>query len=424
MGYFWRVYLESVEGFILDTTELDDTDVRLGYVSTELDDPRVKIRSVNYQGGRNRELDNFPPTTISVVFDNRDGLFNPNNTSSPYYGLIYPGKQINVQYVNSFPNFFYDRRSDAFTGVVTSWSFDFDVNGDAIATVTAKDLLGKLAGIEIAPSVVPQESTAARFNRICTLAGLNASQFQSNLSYSVMAAGTISGDALQLLQDVAFHEQGYVVARPNGVIYFGERNWLQRVPNYFFSQGEPYVDPDLPFYFPVYPSAYESLAMTYSDDSIANYVTTTSSLGTATAVNSQSISIYNQTNQSYEVTFSSFAQQTQLARWLATTYGLPEFRPLELTFSMDALLALPPLNGTTAFPFTQLNSYGLLAQVKFDPPGSGEVIDSLYVVSSWKHSSTPSGYTVTIGLEPATFANLFILDDPQNGLLDTNILAF
>ena len=114
--YKWEVALQSPTGFVLGTDELDTG--ALGFTTINLDDSRVKIRSVNYGGGRNRELDSLPPATATIVFDNRDGLFNPNNTSSPYYGSIFPGKQIVLSYndgVNSAPVFF---------GQTVAWSFD------------------------------------------------------------------------------------------------------------------------------------------------------------------------------------------------------------------------------------------------------------------------------------------------------------
>ena len=145
-GYEWRVSLESQTGFVLDT-DLLDTGV-LGFLNTPLTDSRVKIRSVSVQGGTNRELDKIPPSTATIVFDNRDGLFNPDNTSSPYYGQIFPGKTISLEYVNKVSGASFNDALNLFYGVVTDWSFGYDVSGDATATVSAKDLLGLLAGLD------------------------------------------------------------------------------------------------------------------------------------------------------------------------------------------------------------------------------------------------------------------------------------
>jgi hypothetical protein len=406
--YKWEVALQSPTGFVLNTDQLDTG--QLGFTTINLDDSRVKIRSVNYGGGRNRELDSLPPATATIVFDNRDGLFNPNNTSSPYYGSIFPGKQIVLSYndgVNSFPVFY---------GQTVSWSFDFDVNGDATATVSAKDTLGSLAGVLIPSTFASQESSGARFARICTLAGLNDAQFVYNTGSSILAAESIEGDALQLVQDVVFQEQGYVTVDSYGRIFFEGRNTLQapELVTYIFANNEPLTSG--------FVTPYTNLEMVYSDDSIINSVTTTSALGTAVSTNSASVTQYGKVSKSYDTSYSTFVEQQSFGQFITYTFGDPQFRPLELTVSIDNLLA----NNAEAY-FVGLREYGFLARVVFDPPGAGDVIDSTYVVSSWSHSSTPASYTLTVGFEPLTFQNVFRLDEYSffySGQLDSGILAF
>jgi hypothetical protein len=395
----------------------------LGFLTTPLDDSRVKIRSVSFQGGRNRELDAIPPSTATIVFDNRDGLFNPSDTSSPYFGIIFPGKAISLDYVNKVAGVSLDASVNVFSGVVTDWSFDFDINGDATATVSAKDLLGLLAGVNIPATAVPQESTEARFKRICLLAGLNDAQVATGGSYSVMASGTIEGDALQLAQEVVFHEQGYTLVLGGG-ISFVARNVIPNGYNAFFTNtgsGEGGI-PNYPF---------TDLQVAYSSDTVANSVTTTSTLGTAVFTDSAKVAQFGLTSKSYDVSYSTIAQQKDLAGFLVNTYGAPEFRPNSLTVSIDGLLSLPyfttnQIDGNYALQFVgSTYSYGLPVRVLFAPPGgSVDWIDETLVISSWSHSSTPSGYNVTIGLEPNPFQNVFVLDNLFFGVLDEDKLGF
>jgi hypothetical protein len=413
-GYEWIVSLESATGFLLDTDELDVD--QLGFLTTALDDSRVKIRSVSMQGGRNRELDAIQPSTATVVFDNRDGLFSPENTSSPYYGLLYPGKLISIDYVDKIGG---PRTYDLwqfFVGFVSEWSWDFDVNGDAIAVVSATDTLGILSTITIENQSAPVESTGARIRRICALAGLNAAQYFVDEGFSILEATTLNGNALQLAQAAAFQEQGYLYATL-GYIQFLQRNAFQEYAYAIFTNQ------------PVTSSStynYESVQMAYSLDSVSNPVTTTSALGTATVIgNSQSLQ-YGKHSKTYETEFSTFKQQQDFAQYLVNSYGTPEFRPEALTFSLDRVLAQDKID---------VSSYaiGLLVlatqpryPVKFYFVDSalGMNSDKLYVLSSFSHSSTPASYTLTVGFEPATFQGVFRLDDPSSGLLDTGILAF
>jgi hypothetical protein len=367
-------------------------------------------------GGRNRELDAIQPSTATIVFDNRDGLFSPENTSSPYYGLLYPGKLIVLDYLDKIGgptlyNFWH-----FFVGFVSEWSWDFDINGDAVAVVSATDTMGILSTITINNESAPQESTGARFARICALAGLNAAQYKWFEGQSTMAATTLSGNALKLAQDTAFHEQGYMYATL-GYIQFLERNSFQEYAYATFTNQAISA-----------PSTYnyDSVKMAYSLDSVSNPVTTTSTLGTATAIGSSQSLQFGKHSQTYETEFSTFAVQDQFTKYLVNNYGTPEFRPEALTFSLDRVLAQDKID---------VSSYaiGLLVlateprypvRFYFVDPARGMTSDKLYVLSSFSHSSTPASYTLTVGFEPATFQGVFRLDDPQYGLLDTGILAF
>ena len=420
-GYEWRVSLQSNTGFVLDTDKLDTG--ALGFLTTPLTDSRVKIRSVNISGGRNRELEAIPPSTATIVFDNRDGLFNPDNSTSPYYGLIFPGKSIQLEYVNKISGIAYNQSISVFYGFVTEWTFSFDLNGDAVATVSAKDLFGSLADVTIPATSVTQESTAARFTRICALAGFNPGQVTSNGSFSTLSAATISGNAAQLAQDVLFQEQGsYWVLGSS--IFFNARNTLPNGYNFFFTNTSETVTN-----IPTYP--FNSLEIAYSNDSVANSVTTNSPLGTAVITDAAKVATYGKTSASYDVAYSSFGQQNDLTGFLVNTYGAPQFRPKSMTVSVDSLLTLGNqfnsnlIDGYTAYNFISATYvYGLPVRVKFDPPGDGDVIDKKLIISSWNHSSTPAGYDITIGLEINPFQDVFVLDSATFGVLNSNKLGF
>jgi hypothetical protein len=415
--YEWRVALESATGFVLDT-DLLDTGL-LGFLTTELDDPRVKIRSVDVQGGRNRELDRLPPGTARIVFDNREGLFSPGELSSPYYQSIFPGKLISLSYVSKLPGIYQNLSFLLFSGIVTDWSFDFDLNGDATATVSAKDYLGFLADVSIPSTAVPEETTGKRFERICLLAGLNSQLISYDTGYSTLAAGTIEGNALSLVDEVVFQEQGFLYV--SNYIGFRSRNSDQRVPEFVFSDTRNNSS-SIP---------YTSFNTFFSNDSIQNQVTTTSALGTATATNASSVTQYGSFSTSYETLFSNLLQQENFGRYLATTYGVPQYRPDGVTISVDDLLTFPNVfNGSNAYDgfwgvyVTALAAYGAVCTVEFDSPGSGYGFGETLVVSSWAYSSTPGSYTLTVGFESAVFLNTFILDDLTSGILDNNELAF
>jgi hypothetical protein len=414
-SYNWRISLESVTGFVLNTDVLNTG--QLGFLSTVLDDAGVKIRSVSMSGGRNRELDAIQPSTATIVFDNMAGLFTPDNPYSPYSSLIFPGKLIGIEYVeviNGVPGF----RLPFFNGVISEWSWDFDVNGDAIATVSATDSLSILATVEIQDTAAPAETTGARISRILALAGLNASQGSIDTGVSTMAATTLSGNALQLAQQAAFHEQGFLFAQ-SGAIQFWQRNKSESAGIATFSNertGDYYNE----FY-------YDSVQMGYSNDSISNIVTTVSALGTATASSTSSISQYGEIAKSYDMEYSTFAEQQQFGNFLVDVYGTPQFRPQELTFSVPRYLDRDSTTGRSSAAFLVEVGMNVGYPISFtflDPVKGMNIRYETLLTSSFSHSSTPSGYTVTIGLEPATYLKIFRLDSAFYGVLDQNVLAF
>jgi hypothetical protein len=166
--------------------------------------------------------------------------------------------------------------------------------------------------------------------------------------------------------------------------------------------------------------------MGYSLDSVSNPVTTTSTLGTATAVNTSNVGLYGDYSRSYDTEFSTFAQQDGFTKFLVNFYSTPQFRPSSLTFSFDRILADDVANGTSyALNFLFLSVYfSATVQVTFVDNARGMNTNSNYLVSSFSHSSTPASYTVTIGFEQEIAANWFTLDFPELGVLDTNILGF
>jgi hypothetical protein len=306
-----------------------------------------------------------------------------------------------------------------FSGFISDWSWDFDINGDAIATISATDTLGLLATIDIANVSAPDEDSGSRIARICLAAGLNPSQIDifigGGYGQSIMAATTLAGNALQLVQDTIFQEQGYFFAY-DGVLRYIQRGLFYQTAGYLTNvPGGPE-----PAFF------YSAVEMGYSLDTVSNPVTTTSSLGTATAVNTSNLGLYGDYSRSYDTQFSTFLQQSEFTKFLVNFYSTPQFRPSSLTFSFDRILADDVANGTSyALNFLFLSVYfSATVQVTFVDSARGMNTDSLYLVSSFSHSSTPASYNVSIGFERVIPENWFRLDETEYGVLDVNVLGF
>lgn len=92
------------------------------------------FRSYDIQRGRQRELQRFDAGTLSLVLDNSDNRFDPQNTSSPYYPNVVPMSRVRVK--ATWLGVTYTR----FVGYINAWPNNFDLTSwDATVTINATD---------------------------------------------------------------------------------------------------------------------------------------------------------------------------------------------------------------------------------------------------------------------------------------------
>lgn len=85
------------------------------------------VRSVSIDRGKQAEdEDHVQPGTATIVLENRDGRFDPNNGGSPYAPNVKPMKRVRVRATNPADSTVYD----LFTGYIMSWPQQY-VEGDA-----------------------------------------------------------------------------------------------------------------------------------------------------------------------------------------------------------------------------------------------------------------------------------------------------
>ena len=76
--------------------------VEIGFNSEPLDEPQSftdvsdYVRNFDISRGRQLELSSFNAAVATVVLDNSDDRFTPQNTSGPYYGKIKPSKRLRI----------------------------------------------------------------------------------------------------------------------------------------------------------------------------------------------------------------------------------------------------------------------------------------------------------------------------------------
>jgi hypothetical protein len=98
------------------------------------------VRALSIRRGRQDELARVEAGTLDLLLDNRDARFNPENTSSPYYGNLVPKRQVRVLARSGATT------ATLFTGFVGGFSQEWpDAGTDAVVRLGAVDLMGLLA---------------------------------------------------------------------------------------------------------------------------------------------------------------------------------------------------------------------------------------------------------------------------------------
>lgn len=405
--------LETTSGFTLGTDQLDSG--VLGYLFTSIG---AKVRSASWQRGRNSFFDNYSAGSATVVFDNRDRLLDPVNTSSVLYGQLYPGRQFSLFLTQATST------ATVFSGYVDSWEYDYTLDGDATVTVRIIDAFSYLANIDISSISAPAESSGARVRRVLSNIGWPVSKQNIDNGYSTLAAETITGvSVLEYLSKVAQSEFGQFYMDRQGILTFESRNAVSVFSDIRVTNVVGDVN-----------STSSDVMFDYSFDRMFNNVTLTNAAvaATATATNSTSVTKYGQRVQSYDVLIGSSTEMQSVANGIVTLYGTPAFIPRKVTFNLENFSLFIPSDFNSQNKDKPVLNFrtidvGYLTSAYWLPPGSVGTTDPISVpallISGVRYDATPGLFTATIQLDYALGYNSFILDDPVQGRLDTGILG-
>jgi hypothetical protein len=403
--------LETTTGFTLGTSQLD-TGV-LGYLQTSIG---AKVRSASWSRGRNSFFDTFSAGSATVVFDNRDRLLDPANTSSALYGELYPGRGFSLFLTQA------SSTATVFSGFVDSWTYNYTLDGDATVTVNVLDAFSYLSTKMITSISAPAELSGARVRRVLSNIGWPVSSQAVDNGYSTLAAETIEGvSALSYLTKVAQSEFGQFYMDRLGTLTFESRNAVSVFSDIRVTNVVGDVN-----------STASEVKFDYSFDRMFNTVTLTNDSvpATATASNNSSVTKYGQRPADYDVLVSSSTEMASLANGIVTLYGTPSFIPREVTYNLENFdLFVPADDGKKSKPRLNFRTIdiGYLTSAYWLPPGTVGTTDPINIpallISGVRYDATPGLFTATIQLDYALGYNSFILDDPKQGKLDTGILG-
>ena len=387
MALLYKVEIEGNSGFILDVDRLDVG--VLGYLSTDI---TSYVRSVSTNRGKSSSLDEFTAGKMTVVFDNRTRVFDPQNTASPLYGSIVPRRKLR----------FYAGKSSAdiesqFVGFIDDWSFQYDVAGDSTATASASDAFTILATQNITLTTPPSENAVERVRRV--LANSQVAWTEGFFSDgSPFTAGTASyiGNALSYIQSIIASERGYFYVTQSGDLRYDGWNHFSYSTPYGLPIGDQLDGNHIPFV---------SIETTYDTDQLYNYVTVQSYGGTVISQNVSSQQVYRIASETFDVTTAGTAQMQVLADYLISNYSTPRFRVESVTIAMDDP-RIDPVWGDGITTVLQHDIGGNIA-LTWTPNGVGSAVSLTGYIIGKKIQATPNDCTITFSISGDDTRNVY-----------------
>lgn len=383
-----------------------DTGV-LGDAATVIADVSNQTQSVQIRRGYNRIADNFNTGSASVVIIDATGDFNPDNTSSPYYGLLTPLRKIRISGTYNSTKYY------VFSGYIQSFRYQAP-NGTDLARVFIEAVDGQallnLSTITTVPSSGVQDS-GTRINRI-----LDAIAWPTSMREIQTGASTLQADpggnrsALDAILTVDDSEMGAFYFDELGQATFINRTNLATaitgVPTIFTDNG---LGTDI---------AYQDVQFNLDDTQLVNYVSVQRVNGTAQiAFNQSSIDAYFQRTRLRQ---NLLMQTDEEAYDQANTFL---FSRKDSEMRVDAIV-LDCSDNTESERIQAALSIDFFAPIQVTRELPGGAITRKLLVQGIQHNITQFSWVTTLETALPQISNVFILDSPDYGVLDQNALSY
>ena len=395
-----------VSAFTLDDTTrgvLDNTTYVLDGL-TQFADVTPFTQNIVYSRGRRKTDYQFGAGVMTFTMTDETGILGPYDSSSPYYdpannepGLA-PMRTVRLSRDGEY----------LFVGVVTGYTYDFQLAGPNLVNVQCADEFYKLAQTQLDATTVSAETSGQRINTVLALPEVDYQGTTSiatgtvNLGHSShynIAQGT---NTLAYLQEINKAEQGRLFVARDGTITFQNRI------------GATLSGPVINFKDDGTGAKYDAVEIEFDADNVVNraYV---SGLNGNEATDSDATSISKYFTQGYSITNSLLHEQTSiddLAAYLLEPNPEPRYTSVSTSFA--ALSTIERDN-------VAVIDIGDTITIDKQIPGLGSAIQSeLSVEGIQGIINVASGHRITFYTAPTTVVYSLILDDPIYGILDSN----
>lgn len=375
----------------------------LGTSTAEIVDISPTVQRISIRRGRDRMFESYTPGTATIQFQDFTGDWNPENTSSPYYGQILPMRQVKI--TTSYSGTGYS----LYTGFITSWNWEWkDQAADyALVTVQCVDAfrLLYLSNITTVTGAAAGELPGARIADI-----LNTVSWPSQLRALGTGDTTLGADpgtqrtALDAIQQIEHSDLGAFFTDADGVLTYLDRADLAlraiQTPTTFADNGTNI--------------AYQGLDVDLDDTDLANQVTIGRDGGTPQTV-SDATSIANYFLRSYSDTsliMETDSLANSRARQILAYRKTPRLRIDSITLDLSSVSnrVVPGLSLDMGDPIRVIRNMA-----------AGTVLDELITINGVNHDITPDRWRATF-TTAYPLSQAFILGSSTFGILGTSTL--
>lgn len=369
-----------------------------------------QVGKISLKGGYNLLQDQFEAATASVIIYDQNGDFNPQNTASPYYGLLLPLRKIRISATPSATTITHW----IFSGYILSWDYTYPKDQTlGYVTLTCSDAfrLFNMSNISTVAGTSAGQSTGQRINSILDqISWPNSLRSIQTGDSTVQADPATNRTSLQALKNVEFSEQGAFYIDGSGQAVFKSRHWIMsksgQNPTTFSNTGT-----GIPYY---------SVAFAFDDKLIINQASFQPvGLTAQTASNATSIAKY----FPHSITQQNLVIQTEAdALNMARSYVATR---AETTIRIDSMvldLSTPDYTaGITAA--LSLDYFDTVKIINENNQGTGSTITKTLQLMGVAMDITPQKFLVTFTTsEP--IVDSFILDSELYGVLGTSTLGY
>ena len=360
-------------------------------------------RVINIRRGRNLTRDTYEAGVATVRIFDPNSYFNPQNTSSPYYGQLTPLKKLRISATYSGNTYY------LFSGYTTDYVYSYDqAENVSYVSINATDAfrLFNLAAITTITGQANGQDTGTRIDKILDTVDFPTSMRAISAGNSLTQADAgNSRTSLSAIKNAEFSEQGAYYLSPEGNAIFKNRSEVissAGVAPIAFNQtgGIPY----------------KNLKFAFDDKLIVNQANITR-LGGITQVNVDADSVatyFPHSITSSDLVIQTDADAANIAAIYVATRSDTTIRIDEMTLDL-----LDPNVPTATILGMDYFTNVLITNIQPD----GSTITKNLQVQGVAWDITPSSWLGTFSTQE-TLVDGFILDNTYYGQLNDDILSY